>query len=38
MKKHLLYLGGEEIDVDELAPKDFNEFIIALLNDIRGKK
>ncbi len=34
MKKHLLYLGGEDIDVDKLAPKDFNEFITALLKDI----
>ena len=38
MKKHKLYLGGEDLDVNNLAPKDFNEFIIALLNDIRGKK
>ena len=38
MKKHKLYLGGEDIDVDKLAPRDFTEFIIALLNDIRGKK
>ena len=37
MKKKL-YLGGEEIDENELAPEDFNEFIIALLNDIRGRK
>ncbi len=38
MKK--LYLGGEDIDVSKLAPKDFNEFIKALLEDIGlgGKK
>jgi len=33
-----LYLGGEDIDVDKLAPKDFNEFLIGLLNDIWGRK
>lgn len=33
-----LYLGGEDIDVDKLAPKDFNEFLIALMRDIWGKK
>ena len=33
-----LYLGGEEIDVDKLAPADFNEFLIGLLNDIWGRK
>jgi len=38
MKKHKLYLGGEDLDVNRLAPKDFNEFIIALLNDIRRRK
>jgi hypothetical protein len=38
LKKHKLYLGGEDLDVNQLAPKDFNEFIIALLNDIRRKK
>jgi hypothetical protein len=38
MKKHRLYLGGEEIDENELAPKDFADFIVAFLNDIRGKK
>lgn len=38
MKKHKLYLGGEEIDEDELAPSDFSEFLIALLNDIWGRK
>lgn len=38
MKKHKLYLGGEDLDVDQLAPRDFNEFIIALLNDIRRRK
>lgn len=38
MKKHKLYLGGEDLDVNQLAPKDFNEFIIALLNDIRRRK
>ena len=36
MKK--LYLGGEEINVDKLAPADFNEFLIALLNDIWRRK
>jgi len=38
MKK--LYLGGEDIDVNKLAPKDFNEFITGLLRDIGlgGKK
>ncbi len=34
MKK--LYLGGEELDENELAPADFNEFIMALLRDIWG--
>lgn len=38
MKKHKLYLGGEEIDENELAPSDFSEFIIALINDIRRRK
>ncbi len=38
MKKHKLYLGGEEIDENELAPRDFADFITALLNDIWGKK
>ncbi len=36
--KRALYLGGEDIDVDELAPKDFNEFITALLRDIWGRR
>ncbi len=38
MKERKLYLGGEELDENSLAPEDFREFIIALLNDIRGKK
>lgn len=38
MRKHKLYLGGEDLDINQLAPKDFNEFIIALLNDIRRRK
>lgn len=33
-----LYLGGEDIDVNKLAPKDFNEFLKALLNDIWRRK
>jgi hypothetical protein len=36
MKK--LYLGGEEIDEDELAPSDFTDFIRALLRDIWRRK
>lgn len=38
MKKNRLYLGGEEIDVNELAPKDFTDFIKALLEDIWGRR
>jgi hypothetical protein len=33
-----MYLGGEELDENELAPVDFNEFITALINDLRGRK
>lgn len=38
MKQNKLYLGGEDLDVNELAPRDFSEFITALLKDIWGKK
>lgn len=37
MKRQKLYLGGEDLDVDRLAPADFNEFLTALLNDIRRR-
>ena len=36
MKKTKIYLGGEDIDENEMMPKDFTDFLISFLKDIFG--
>jgi len=38
MKKTKIYLGGEDIDENEMMPKDFTDFLISFLKDIFGGK
>ena len=38
MKKTKIYLGGEDIDENEMMPKDFTDFLISFLKDILGGK
>lgn len=38
MKKTQVYLGGEEIDEDEMMPTDFTDFLVSFIKDILGGK
>ncbi len=38
MRETKIYLGGEDIDENEMMPKDFSEFLIAFIKDILGGK
>ena len=38
MKKTKIYLGGEDIDENEMMPKDFTDFLLSFLKDIFGGK
>lgn len=37
-KKVKIYLGGEDIDENEIMPKDFTHVLKAFIRDLRGKK
>jgi len=34
MRKTKIYLGGEEIDENEMMPADFTDFLVAFIRDI----
>lgn len=36
MRKTKVYLGGEDIDENEMMPRDFTDFLVSFLKDIFG--
>ena len=38
MKKVKIYLGGEDIDENQMMPKDFTDFLVSFIKDIFGGK
>lgn len=38
MKKVKLYLGGEDIDENDMMPSDFTDFLVSFIKDILGGK
>lgn len=38
MKRTKIYLGGEEIDEEDMMPSDFTDFLVSFIKDILGGK
>jgi hypothetical protein len=38
MRKTKIYLGGEDIDENEMMPRDFTDFLVSFLKDLFGGK
>ena len=36
MRRTKLYLGGEDIDDNEMMPRDFTDFLVSFLKDLFG--
>jgi hypothetical protein len=36
MRKTKLYLGGEDIDDNEMMPRDFTDFLVSFMKDLFG--
>jgi hypothetical protein len=36
MRKTKIYLGGEDIDENDMMPKDFTDFLVSFLKDLLG--
>jgi len=38
MRKPKLYLGGEDLDENNMMPKDFSDLLLSFIKDILGRK
>ena len=38
MRRTKVYLGGEDIDENDMMPKDLTDFLVSFLKDLLGVK